>query len=313
LQSELDNAEHTIEEREQRHQKLVDESQVKLDAVRTSELGYKRRLSERNDELDISINKNLDLQHHIDDQTRELGALEKGKGKLVEELSKKEKFIEELQLSTEERTTSMDSAYGDLRKKFEEQQQQYQLLDGDHKSAVRLESELERKITEIEEMQHNHREFEASFEALEKEVRALREDKKSFEHLVSELQEKIRHLQALGEWNRPSEPNRTSSPRHITIVDGAIDTTPSSPILSERSMSSVSHISGQHERPETRASTVSQDDPDSWGKRVDQVRMQRNEAANQLKGMKKSRHNLKKTLRDSDAQLHRLEKEGKPP
>jgi predicted nucleic acid-binding Zn-ribbon protein len=68
----------------------------------------------------------------------------------------------------------------------------------------------------------------------------------------------------------------------------------------------------QLERPQTSASTVShEEDLDSWAMQVEKIRMQRNDAAVQLKGMKKSRHNLKKTLRDTDAQLHRLEKETK--
>jgi chromosome segregation ATPase len=312
VQLDMANAEHAIEQSEQRHQEFMVESQAKLDAARTSKLRYKRRLSERNNELEILINENSDLHHQIGDQTRELGTLKKGKGKLVEELSNKKKYIEELESSTDKRIRSMNSTYNGLRKKFEEQQHQHQELDGDHRNAVRLEAELERKITEMEEMQHNHREFEASFDALEQEVRALREDKKALERLIETLQEKIKHLEVLEEWNEPGEPNRTGSPRHITILDGAHDTAPSSPNLSERS-SSIDHISVHHERPETRASTVSrEEDPDSWAKKVEQIRMQRNEAAIQLKGMKKSRHDLKKTLRDTDAQLHRLEREAKP-
>jgi chromosome segregation ATPase len=302
VQLDLSSAQHVIEKTEQRYQSFVEESQAKLDAAETSKIRYKRRLSERNNELEILINENSDLHHQIGDHKR----------KLAEELSKKEKYIEELQSSTDKRIRSMNSAYNGLRKEFNEQQHQHQKLDGDHKSAVRLEAELERKTTEMEEMQYNHREFEASFEALEQEVRALREDKKAFEQLIETLQEKIRNLEVLEEWNEPHEPNRTSSPRHITILDGVYDTAPSSPSLSERSMSSMDHDSMQHERPETRASTVSHEDRDSWAKRVEQVRMQRDEAALQLKGMKKSRHNLRKTLRESDAQLHRLEREAKP-
>jgi predicted nucleic acid-binding Zn-ribbon protein len=289
----------------------MEASQSKLEAAKNSKEKYKRRLGERNNELEILINENSDLHHQIGDQTRELGALKKGKGKLIEELSKKEKYIEELGSSSDSRIRSLNSAYDGLKKKFEEQQQQHRRLDGKHDNAVRLEAELERKMTEIEEMRHHQDEYATSFTALEQEVKALRDDKRAFEKLVATLQEKIRHLEVLEEWEEPSELNRTTSPRHITIQDGPYDTAPSSP-MSSHTRSSIGHVSIQHERPQTSASTVShEEDLDSWAMQVEKIRMQRNDAAVQLKGMKKSRHNLKKTLRDTDAQLHRIERETK--
>ena len=62
--------------------------------------------------------------------------------KMYEELSKKEKYIEELGSSAEKRLNSMNSAYNGLRQKFEEQQSQQQRLDDDHETALRLEAEL---------------------------------------------------------------------------------------------------------------------------------------------------------------------------
>jgi chromosome segregation ATPase len=311
VEADMADAHSAVEDTERRYHELMEESQSKLEAAKSSKQKYKRRLDERNNELEILINENSDLHHQVGDQTRQLGALKKGKEKLVEELSKKEKYIGELGSSSDNRIRSLNSAYDGLRKKFEEQQQQHRQLDGKHDKAVRLEAELERKMTEIEEMRHHQDEYAASYNALEKEVQSLRDDKRAFEKLVATLQEKIRHLDVLEEWEEPNELNRTTSPRHITIQDGPYDTAPSSPI-SSHARSSIGHVSVQFERPQTSASTVShEEDLDSWAMQVEKIRMQRNDAAVQLKGMKKSRHNLKKTLRDTDAQLHRLEKETK--
>ncbi|KAF1831174.1 hypothetical protein BDW02DRAFT_505893 [Decorospora gaudefroyi] len=284
MQSDMTDARNAAEDTEKRYQEFAEESQAKLDAAKSSKLRYKRLLSG-------VTNENSELHHQIGEQTRQLGVLKKGKARLETELSKKEKYIEELGSSTDKRIRSMNSAYNSMKKKLEEQQPQHQRLDQNHERAIRLEAELERKITEMEEIQHNQGHFEALFHALEQEVRTLREDKKAFEKLVATLQEKIRQLEVLEEWDEPGEAHRTSSPRHITIQDGAHDTAPS----------------------KTRASTVSrEEDLESWARQVERVRTQRNETAVQLKGMKKSRHNLKRTLRDTEAQLHRLEKETKP-
>jgi len=316
VESDMTKAQTAVEDTEKRYQDFVQGAQVKLEAAETSKLRFKNRLTERNNELEILINENSDLHQQIGDQTRELGALKKGKGKLVEELSKKEKYIEELGSSAEKRLEFMKSSYNGLKQQFEEQQSQLQRLENDHETALRLEAELEKKMTEIEEMQHNREESAASFAALEQEVGNLKKDKKAFEKLIATLNEKMRHLEVLDEWaerNEQSLPNRPGSQRHLTIQDEAYDTAPSSP-MSAHTRSSVGlglHISGQHERPVTRASTVSHEGVDPWTRQVEEARMQRNEAAILLSGMKKSRHNLKKTLRDTDAHLHRLEKETK--
>ncbi|RAR06255.1 hypothetical protein DDE83_007010 [Stemphylium lycopersici] len=305
MESDMANAHSAVEDAERRYQELVGSSDAKLDAATTSKLRYKRRLSEKINELGILITENSDLHEKIGIQTREMGALKKGKGRLVEELSKKEKYIEDLGSSTDGRIRSMNSAYNGLRKKFEEQQQQHKLLGNSHGSAARLEAELDRKMTEIEELHQDQEAHAASFAALEREVEALRNDKRAFEKLISTLQEKIRHLEVLEEWEEPSDTNRSGSPRHITIQDGPYDTAPSSP-MSSHARSSIGYVSVQLERPQTRASTIDRDeDLDLWARHVEQVRIQRDEAVVQLKGMKKSQHNLKKTLRNTDAQLHR--------
>ncbi|KAF1944712.1 hypothetical protein EJ02DRAFT_480429 [Clathrospora elynae] len=259
VESDMATANAAVEETEKRYEEFG------------SKLRYKRRLSERNNEIEILINENSDLHNQIGEQTRELGTLKKCKGKLADEMSKKEKYIEELRSSSDKRIKSLN-------------QQQQQYLDAEHKRASQLE-------------------FAASFTALERE------------RLVSTLQEKIRDLEVLEEWHKlPLEVTHihTSSPRHITIQEEPYDTAPSSP-LTEHSMSSIGHPSVQNKRPEMRASTVSYgENLDVWANDVEHVRIQRNETAVQLKGMKKTRHNLKRTLRDTETQLYQMEKQGKP-
>ncbi|KAL6153037.1 hypothetical protein ACJQWK_03050 [Exserohilum turcicum] len=311
VQSDMANAYSAVEETERSCREFVDCSEAKLSAADNSKLRSKRRLHQRNSELEILISENSNLHQQIGMQTREIGALEKGKNKLADDLLSKEKYIKELGSSAGERMRSMNAAYNDLRRKFEEQQRKHQQLRCNHDTAARLEAELENKLTQIEEIQNKREAYAASFWALEQEVEVLRNDKRAFEMLISTLQEKIRHLEVLEEWKQPSDINPSGSPCHTTIEDEPYDTAPSSP-TSLHAGSSIGPSSVQHERPETRASTISpEEDLDMWARHVEQVRIQRDEAALQLKGMKKSQHNLKKTSRNTDAQLHRLEKENK--
>ncbi|KAF1851397.1 uncharacterized protein K460DRAFT_373415 [Cucurbitaria berberidis CBS 394.84] len=303
LETDMATAEVAVEESAKRLEEFVEESQAKIDASRNAKLKYKHRVSERNHEIEVLRSENSELQHQIGEQTQELGTLGKGKAKLVEELSAKKKYIQELELSSDKRMRSMNSTYNELRKKHEEQGRQ-QRLSPDHDSAGRLKAKLQARDAEIEEMRKSKEQFASSFATLEQEVRALRDDKKAFKKLVAALQDKIRHLQVLEEWEEP-----------ITLQE-SYDTAPQSPMSGHTTSSRLTPIgfpSVQHERPTTRSSAVSHDDDlDAWAREVERVRMLRNETAIQLSGMKKARHDLKKSLKDSEAHLHQLEKQAKP-
>ena len=54
------------------------------------------------------------------------------------------------------------------------------------------------------------------------------------------------------------------------------------------------------------------DGTDSWAKEVERVRMQRDETAVKLKGIRKTKSDLKKSLKETEVQLHSLEKQGTP-
>jgi hypothetical protein len=81
--------------------------------------------------------------------------------------------------------------------------------------------------------------------------------------------------------------------------------TPSPPKRTATVESDRSHSSAQPDVPIN--STEPPERQDSWSREVDRVRLLRDEAANQLQGMKKVKSDLKKLLRDREAQLHDLE------
>ncbi|CAO2658035.1 Nn.00g072950.m01.CDS01 [Neocucurbitaria sp. VM-36] len=314
VETDMATAETAVEESEKRLEEFVEESQAKLDAVRNAKLKYKRRLSERNNEIEILINENSELHHQLDEKTQEVGALEKGKVELLEELSDKKKYIQELQSSNDKRMRSMNSTYNQLRKKYEEQKRQHR--PSDHDSADRFSATLQAKDTERKRKQDSKDELTSPFTTLEQEVQALKEDKKVFERLVETLQDKLRQLQVLEEWQAPTQADGLSSPHHVTIQEPTRDEALSSPPLEHdrNSRPTIGHPSVQTDRPTTRSSAVSQEeDLDSWAREVERVRMLRNETAIQLKDMKKARHDLKKSLKSSEAQLHQLEKQQAKP
>ncbi|KAH7086344.1 hypothetical protein FB567DRAFT_561085 [Paraphoma chrysanthemicola] len=322
VEEDMAQAETAFEHSEKRLEEFVDESQAKLDAARNAKLKYKRRLSEKNNELGLLTDQNAILHKQVDQQSQQLEELSQSQSELMEELSTKEKFVSELKSSSDKRMRSMNSAYNDLRSKYERQLQE-QHEDG----ATRLRNELLAKDAAIDGLRDHGEESASAFAALQKEVEALRQDKKAFERLVATLQEKVRHLETLREWQEPVEAAVDDNKAATPIKSDVSRTGPSS-ILSGGSSThtqstraasalsrpgSISQASVLNERPDTRASTKSkQEDLDAWAKEIERIRMLRDEQAIQLKDNKKARSDLRKSLKDSKIQLHQLEKQSKP-
>ncbi|KAH7394594.1 hypothetical protein BKA66DRAFT_456847 [Pyrenochaeta sp. MPI-SDFR-AT-0127] len=204
-------------------------------------------------------------------------------------------YILELGSSSDKRIRSMNTALVELSNKYEMRLKQQQ-LDTNHArmSHVKVEQEAEEdsRQTVIEQKRNSNDEFALSSTALEREVEALREDKKAFERLVATLQEKCRQLEVLKEWKEPIQTVEASSSLQ--------DPNCTSP-LSERTLSSrpttMGHLSVHNNRPATHASTISQEvDLDTWAREFE----------------RKARHELKESLKHSEAQLHQLEKQAKP-
>lgn len=318
VQTDMATTEAAVTESGKRLENFLQESQAKLDAAKASTLRHKRRLSERNTEIETLISENSDLHNQIGKQTQDLEALERGKAKLEEQLLGKDAYIKELSSSSGKRIRSLNSAYNGLKKEYEQRLQQNQ-PGMDPQNVGRLRAELQSKNAEIEKM----RKSVSSFSALEQEVRTLREDKKTFERVVEQLQHKARQLQVLEEWQESSDVSGAGRSRHVTIMEepdhSAVQSHSPRPPVSPRpdslqsSVTSIGHPSVLHERPVTRGSMISSDeDMDSWVKEVERVRTLRDETAIQLRDLKMSKHNLKRELKNTEAELHRLEKEGRP-
>jgi hypothetical protein len=200
---------------------------------------------------------------------------------MTQQLQEKDIFVAELRKSSDKRMRSMNTAYNELRSRYEQQ------LRGYGPTAKR--PQRDRAMTDGQPVRKP--DMESSYAALEREVQGLREDKKAFETLVATLQDKIRQLQVLEEWQEPEEQ--------------VADSVPSTPTT--RSSRPTSALSA---RPTTRASTVSRgDDLNAWASEVERIRMLRNEQAIQLKNNKQVRHDLRKSLKDTKSQLHHLEKQ----
>ncbi|KAI8933819.1 hypothetical protein NX059_009521 [Plenodomus lindquistii] len=303
---DMDNAEAAVEESSKRFGQFVTESQAKLEAARNAKLRYKSRLSEKMSEMETLAAKNLTLHKQVDEQAEELDILKKGKAKLEETLSEKENYMRELRSSSDKRIRSLNSAYNGLRKEHEQRTQQSGSLNA-HQS----ETELHFKDAVIEKMQASI----DSYALLEREVESLREDKKTFQRIVQQLQQKNQQLQILQDWNEPIRSGSQNSRPHITVADEAFYSAPSSPSTRHTRSprpDSVLSFGQPGERPMTRASAHSHDeDLDDWAHEVERVRMLRDETAIQLRDLRKSKHDLKKDLKHTEAELHRLEKEHK--
>lgn len=307
---DMDKAEATVKESSKQFAEYLTESQAKLEAARSAKSRYKNRLSEKTSEMETLTAENLDLHKQVDEQSEELVTLKKGKAKLEETLSSKDKYMKELRSSSDKRIRSLNSAYNALRKEHEQRVKQTRpAVEKDN--TRRLEAELRFKDAEMEKMKTSI----DSYAALEHEVRSLREDKKVFQRLVEQLQHKMQQLQVLEDWEEPTQVGSPSSPPHVTISDDTFYSLPSSPSTRHtRSPRPDSVFSMGHpgDRPITRASAHSHDDDlDSWAQEVERVRMLRDETAIQLRDLRRSKHDLKKDLKNTEAELHRLEKEHK--
>lgn len=297
-------AEAAVAESEKRLEQFVEESQAKMDATKLAKMKYKRMLSLRNNELEILLTENSQLHQQVGEQIQELGNLKRGKEKLAQDLSDREKYIVELGSSSERRLKFMHSAYNDLRKKHENMENMS-------------------RSTRPSESESGNDEYAACIAQLEEKVRALEEDKRAFKRLVRTLKEKTRGLEVLEEWQEGGDTDEHDNPRHIRILEVPQRSATSSPITPRNASSTRGSIRSQpasieqstvlNFRPATRASNASQDENlENWAQEVERVRMLRNETAVRLKGLKKSKHDLKKSLKDTEAYLYRLEKQQSP-
>jgi len=308
----MSKAETAFEDSERRLEEFVEESQAKMDAARNAKLKYKRRLSERNNEIGILLEENSNLHQQIGDHSQELTALGKGKQKMAIELEEKDAYIKELTSSGDKRMRSMNSAYNELRSKYETQSKEQ-----DTGRLSRLEAELSARDATIGALRAERGGNAASFSALEQEVRSLKDDKQTFERLVASLQEKIRHLETLQEWDKPADlgghstPSRT--PARMMSPDLMLSSSQSHHSATRRPISLLSQpTSIQQERPTTQASTQSkQEESDAWAMEVERMRLQRDEVAVQLKDNGRARNDLRRSLKQRQSQLDVLEKQNK--
>jgi predicted CopG family antitoxin len=150
---------------------------------------------------------------------------------------------------------------------------------------------------------------------VEEELRELKESKKAFAELVNELQEKIRvmevaeasHGSAEKTHQDDAQSKRTGTAAHSVASPSSRSTS------SQRPYSTRSHPSLQPDRTLSRLSGAPRnDETSSWTKEVERVRMQRDETAVKLKGMRKTKSDLKKSLKETELQLHNLERQGTP-
>jgi len=291
VEADMATTEAALEESEKRLEKFVDESEAKLEAERGSKMKYKHRLLEREHEVEHLTHENEELQHQVGHQTEELGNLRKGKETLATEL-----------------------------RNIQEQRQSHELASKTSTSELR--HELQSKDATIDELRKTKHDFVKDFAALEQEMQSLREDKRAFERLVASLQDKIEHLQVLDEWAEPLEPSEPASPSkhcgHIEWKDRMPSDlltphlTVSTPGSLRSQPSSIAAHSYQQPRPASRDSTHSRPgDLEAWAREVERIRLQRDETAIKIKGMRKQRSDLKKSLRDSEAALHELERHAK--
>ncbi|KAL1612618.1 hypothetical protein SLS60_000847 [Paraconiothyrium brasiliense] len=324
VEQDMLKAEAAFADSEQRLDEFVAQSEAKINAATTSKLKYKRRLTARNKEIEILIDENSALHHHVSDQSRELESLVQSKNKLLVEAQGKEKTIQELEWTHKERLRnerkSKDDQLEELRRIQLRSESDYESQIEKRDSAMsvlkqeqqnRLRSELQVKNTRIGELQKDKDEFAASLAAVEAELWELRENKASFEALVKTLNEKIQQLEAS---DRPQEPvdiaTETFSDRKSHQEDA--EASPSTNIPPKRTATVDSEHSRSSVHPDVPlSSTEPAGGSDSWRREVDRVRLLRDETANQLRGMKKVENDLRKSLKDSEKQLHDLERNGK--
>ncbi|KAL5378085.1 hypothetical protein DPSP01_009369 [Paraphaeosphaeria sporulosa] len=327
MEQDMLKAETAFADSEQRLDEFVAESEAKIDAATTAKLKYKRRLTARNKEIEILIEENSGLHRHVSDQSHELETLVQSRNKLLGEVQGKEKTIQELELAHEERLRnerkSKDNQLEELRRiqmcsesNYESQlkQRDSALSDFRQEHENMLRSELEAKNNRIDRLQKDKDEFAASLTAVEAELWELRKSKDEFEALVEQLNQKLRHSDSVDRSGRPQESADNFTPAFSDAKSHRedADASPSTPSTPKRITTLGSDHSGSSVQPDVPInSTEPSEGRVAWLNEVDRVRLLRDEAANQLKGMKKVKSELKKSLRDSEAQLHDLERSGK--
>ncbi|KAF2182557.1 hypothetical protein K469DRAFT_636494 [Zopfia rhizophila CBS 207.26] len=243
------------------------------------------------------------LDAFVDESNAKLSAAQRSNMKYKRRLSVKGKELETLK-----------DENSDLHYQIEQKEQDIESLKS---SESRLQAELQIRDATIEELQKSKSDFAASVDAIEEELRILRESKRTFEQVVSTLQEKTRHMEVLAEWEQPADPNEAAgwlNPEGQDHMEGFTPSPTIQRILHSRPGTARSKLSGEPEIQRfTSRGTVrtTEEDLQTWAKEVERVRMLRDETAVQLKGMKKVKSSLKKTLKASEAQLESLEKKQK--
>ncbi|KAL6705918.1 hypothetical protein ACN47E_006197 [Coniothyrium glycines] len=295
-------AEAAVAASETRLAEFIEESQSRIDAAGFDKTKHMSMSISLDKDSQALVKENAKLHEKIGAQVSEIGDLHKVREKMAQDLSDKDSYIMELGTSSEKRLKSMHSAYNELRKKHKE-------LEND----VRQSSIRKAEATATEQA--------STMAGLEQKVRDLEDDKRTLKKLVRRLKEKTRGLEVLEEGQEANDYRPvSSSPRRVAIRGDQSHSVASSPHTqhsgSPRSGSLYSqsasnrHYSIVHDRPTTRQSTFSQDDAlDAWARDVERVRMLRDETAVQLEDLKKSRQSLKKSLKETELQLHRLEKQ----
>ncbi|KAF2808338.1 uncharacterized protein BDZ99DRAFT_521895 [Mytilinidion resinicola] len=270
---------------------FVDEGNMKLAVAERSRLKYKRRLATKGKELDVLKDENETLSLQLERKSNE-----------IEEVRRKEE---------------------------------------------KMRQELADKDRTIEAMERNKAEYKASMDAIELELQELKESKETFEKLVHILQQKTKTLEVLNEWHEvPSDEEgdaftlgplgfefgldsrmkklQAQDPNPVDYGKEAPDVERPRPMSSNRhsvrSKRSLENANQRYEpeRPASqrsngtagsvRTNTEGDAELDAWAKEVERVRMLRDETAIQLKGMKKLKANLRKSLKKSEDELEQLER-----
>jgi len=223
----------------------------------------------------------------------------------------------------EERLSEREGEIGGLkdgeRKVQEEWEEKLKLKERD---VVRLEGserELRRELrdrdTTIEELIKSRSEFRASLEKIEEEMRGLKEERRVFEECVRTLQERNRELGVLGEWDLDHDDDDGDGGSSFIYADAEEEDdgddgdvfTATAPPMQQRPHSSM-ELRGDHrhamfatgtQRPRTMAGAGSAE-MDAWAKDVERVRVLRRETAVQVRGIRRVKEVIRRSLKYGD-------------
>lgn len=152
----------------------------------------------------------------------------------------------------------------------------------------------------------------ASLAAVETELQELKESKKEYTQLVARLQSKIRRLTE-NTASQIESPKLSLQASNISQEKGRRSRARSPAPLSTSSSRPQSAKSHHSIHPDLPLRSVEEDgDVNNWAREVERVRMLRDETLVELESMKKTRDDLRKSLKESEARLHELERHGKP-